>query len=309
MVGLDDIYGKIGVLFLAILGAGCGTAPIVSSASPDGRGQAAVLQWNESVEKGHLRINLAWAKPMFPGPHPTIIVHPGIGERALDAVDTAVQLARSGYLAVAVDYERRIQGDFQTTTLPWRERSDELDAFNHIVSNPLVDRKNIAALGFSLGGAHTLLMASAAPAIKSVVVYYPMSDFEDWVAERNKSFFWRLVFRFARWDYNAESEHHNDYTHKALLRFYSAVNRSASIQAPVLIVHGDEDRIAPLKHSQRLFEELRNKNQNEVDFMVLNGAGHAFDKQASPHTRKAWTATLSWFHRHLDDQRLALQLN
>ena len=60
-------------------------------------------------------------------------------------------LACHGYLAVAADYRRLLQGKYRRTLFPWREEAESTVALE-LQAHPLVDPNRLAALGFSQGG-------------------------------------------------------------------------------------------------------------------------------------------------------------
>ncbi len=259
------------------------------------------LSWSQQVTDPALKLEMEWAKPMQSGPHPTVIVHPGRGQSASDLRGVIKDLAHHGYLAVAVDYKRMINGDYQKTMFPWRQRADSKRALEIILDSPLVDHRRVATLGFSLGGAHSLLLAANNPEIQAVIAYYPMTDFPDWISEREKNPFWRLIFNFAQWNYNAESPLHSEETHLRLLSEYSAINHTDRIRVPVLIIHGDEDGISPLHHSEQLQQELNGSGYERSSLIVVRNAGHGFNVRRSEQSELSWNSTLSWLDRHLID--------
>jgi dipeptidyl aminopeptidase/acylaminoacyl peptidase len=65
--------------------------------------------------------------------------------------------------------------------------------------------------------------------------------------------------------------------------------------APTLMIHGDQDTLVPLHHSEKLKTQLDNKNVTN-ELIVIQDAGHAF--LGSDKTR-AEKAMFVWFDRHL----------
>lgn len=286
------------VIVVAVL-AGCSTTHKLESSTEQ------IIRWQQIVHPDQLQIRLRWSKPMIPGPHPTIVVHPGLDddEQQIDAV--ADDLVNEGYLVVVVNYQRKIRNSYQKTLLPLRENSDFTAALEIIRKNPLVDQSRIGALGFSIGGAHSFLMAAKSSHVKAIATYYPMADFMRWAAEKEESFIGRMIIRFVRWNFNAEAEHHNDSYHLNLLQRYSPVNHTDSIAAPVLIVHGDKDDIAPLDHSKELHQLLLNNTQIEARIMVVDNAPHAFGFDYSDRAMQSWLLTKSWLQYNLSPKKLA----
>lgn len=260
--------------------------------------QGEVIHWSQQLTEAPLQLRLEWAMPMRPGPYPTVIVHPGSRQVATDLRPVLDALALQGYLAVAVDYLRLIHGDYTATLFPWREPHDSRRALALILDNPLVDRGRVATIGSSLGGAHSLLLAAGNPEIRAVVAYYPMTDFPGWVAERRQQLWWRMIFSVMRWEYNGESAQHNEASYQRLLARYSAINQAEQIQVPVLIIHGDQDEVAPLQDSQRLTRAL-NHNGTTSQLLVIHNAAHGFNLHPSAQTARSWNATLEWLGRYL----------
>jgi dipeptidyl aminopeptidase/acylaminoacyl peptidase len=287
---------QITLLFLSslmLLGStGCSSTPARE------QGQNPLIHWSQQLTQAPLQLQLEWVKPMRPGPHPTVIVHPGRGEVAADMIPVLDALAAQGYLAVAVDYLRLIHAEYTATTFPWRDHRDSQQALEMILSNPLVDRERVATLGFSLGGAHSLLLAANNPTIRTVVTYYPMSDFPNWVAERRSNPLWSMLFAFMRWNYNAESARNSDASHQQLLASYSAINQVEKIRVPVLVIHGDKDGIAPLQDSRRLVRALSHNN-TPSELLVIHDVGHGFNLTRSEQTTRSWNASLAWLKDHL----------
>jgi dienelactone hydrolase len=86
----------------------------------------------------------------------TVIVHPEGGHLAGDMKGVTRDLAQRGYLAVAVDYRRLLDGEFRRNTFAWRETSDPVAALDVVRAGPRVDRGRIVALGFSQGGIYSI---------------------------------------------------------------------------------------------------------------------------------------------------------
>lgn len=257
-----------------------------------------LFRWNQEITQVPLRLRLEGAKPIGPGPYPTIIVHPGRGQSAADLRHVVDDFACQGYLAIAVDYLRLIDGSYSSTMFPWRDNTDATRVLDMILNNPWIDRDRVATVGFSLGGAHSLLLAANNPQIKAVVAYYPMSDFVSWVEERKRHLVWRMAFAFVRNRYNAESPQSNDATHKKLLFEYSAINHAEKISAPVLIIHGDNDSIVPLHHSLQL-EQALTRNGTISQLLIIDGAEHGFNLPPTSDTRRSWRTALYWLGRYL----------
>lgn len=264
---------------------------------PD-RDPAGVVTWTEDVTRGPLRVHLEWTQPSGSGPFATVIVHPEGGNLAEDMKGVARDLAQHGYLAVAVDYWRLLDGKFQRNTFAWRDQSDTVAALEEVRGHAGVDRERIAALGFSQGGIYSLLMAAHAPDIKTVVAYYPVTDFRMWFDTERSDWGFRVAFRVIEWYFRRESGAKSDAEFEEMLRLASPMTYVDSILAPVLLIHGANDTSASVEESRRLERALRERGR-EVELLVIPDAGHVFNFKQPEQARRSWDATLAWLGRHL----------
>jgi dipeptidyl aminopeptidase/acylaminoacyl peptidase len=256
-----------------------------------------IVTWTEDVTRGPLQVHLEWAQPPGRGPFPTVIVHPPGGEVAADMKGVTRDLARRGYLAVAVDYRRLLDGKFRRNTFAWRSGSDPVAALESVRAKPQADRGRIAALGFSQGGIYSLLMAAHAPDVRTVVAYYPVTDFRKWF-DTERDGISRLVFGVIEWHFRRESGAASGAEFDEMLRLASPMTYVESLRAPVLLVHGADDTSAPLEESRRLERALRERGR-EAELIVVPGAKHVFNFRDPEQARRAWDATLDWLRKHL----------
>lgn len=265
--------------------------------APDG-----VTTWTSEVERDALLIRLVWAAPPGPGPFPTVLVHPDAGHESRHMRGVVWSLAENGYLAVAADYRRKVDGTHEKNLFPWREDSDVTAALEWIRADPRVDRSRIATLGFSRGGVFSLLIAARDPGVRTVVAYYPVTDFRHWLEREQptamRRFVWRRIESYFRDQSGAKTEEE----FQQMLSRASALEQADSIRVPVLLVHGDRDTTAPIEESERLAERLRSLGR-EVALLVIPGAGHVFNFEDETEAREAWDATLAWIARYLGQPR------
>jgi dipeptidyl aminopeptidase/acylaminoacyl peptidase len=279
---------------LLILPAGCLNHYLIyPERDPDG-----VVTWSQDVTRGPLLVHLEWARPSGPGPFPTVIVHPEGGKVATDMRGVIRDLGHRGYLAVAADYRRLLDGEFQRNTFAWREPSDPVTVLELVRAGPEVDRGRIAALGFSQGGIYSLLMAAYSPDVKAVVAYYPVTEFRKWFGAEDRDWAHRVVFRVIEWHFRHESGAASDAEFEGMLRAGSPMTYVDALRAPILLVHGADDTSAPVEESRRLEHALRARGR-EVELIVVPGAGHVFNFKDPEQARRAWDATLDWLHAHL----------
>lgn len=268
--------------------------------------------WEQTVSKNKLKVNMLWAKPIAKGPLPTIIVHQGMGQELDDMRGILIDLAKQGYLSVAMDYERLIDNEWEGSTMPLRTKSEIDFVMKQVTLNPWVDSSNIGMLGFSLGGAHSLKIAENNPLIKAIVVYYPMTDFVAWAKLFENHLILSFVVSHIKSSYLDESNDHTNASHLDLVSQYSAINFTSKIQASVLVIHGNDDKITPLEYSKKFMTSLQLNGNARSELMVINDGSHGFNFKRSEESLNSWSTSVDWMNEHLDtphQERLILASN
>jgi dipeptidyl aminopeptidase/acylaminoacyl peptidase len=216
-------------------------------------------------------------------------------------------LARKGYFAAAVDYQRLENLKVRNPLVPWKSAEEATAALKHLQRHPRVDPGRIALLGYSKGAILSLQIASLARDIRGVVAYYPLADFEEWRQEGKNSFRWRLFSWYFTWQ--LEKETGTTSGEELSKKFWGAspINLVDKIQSPVLLVHGEKDRTFPLRQSQRLCQALRSAG-NSCELLIVPGAGHVFNFLNVEQGKMAWEKTTQFLELHLKRDPLARPL-
>jgi dipeptidyl aminopeptidase/acylaminoacyl peptidase len=258
-----------------------------------------VTTWAEDHYRGKLLIHLEWAKPPGDGPFPTVMVHPEGGKTARQMLGVIWDLAAQGYAAVAVDYKRLIDGDYERNTFPWRSDADVTRSLDVISAKEWVDKKHIGVLGFSQGAVFSLLIAAHAPErIRAVVAYYPVTDFNAWFDEKRGNLITRMVFGVIRWHFYRESGAQSEEQFREMLSKASPMYYAPSIEAPVLLIHGDKDTSVSVEESERLEQRLEQLHKT-AELVVIPGGVHIFNFRQPELAKQAWQDTLEWFRKYL----------
>ena len=258
-----------------------------------------VRVWSADFSRGPLLVHIEGARPSGAGPFPTIIVHPEEDETATAMHGVIWDLATRGYVAIAADYQRLVDGKYRRTYFAWRSAADVTISIDITRAYPEVDQQRIGALGFSEGAVLSLLMAGYDPdRIKAVVAYSPITDFPRWYAgERHDLSPW-VLFHLARWQLRADSGASNDAELQKMLRLASPSEFAAYIRAPVLLIHGAQDTLAPPDESERMAAQLR-EHGDTTQLLVLPGGTRLFNFRQPQQATAAWQATVDWFDRYL----------
>ena len=135
------------MLFPALLLAGCVDHYLVHPRRPP----AGAQRWTEVAVAGDLQMRLEWVRPVGRGPLPAVIVHPEAGHKAADMRGVLHDLAKTGYMAVAADYQRRTGTRWRENLVPWRDPADPRRVIDRVRAHPDVDPRRIGLLRLLAG--------------------------------------------------------------------------------------------------------------------------------------------------------------
>ncbi|RAK67298.1 S9 family peptidase [Phenylobacterium kunshanense] len=210
------------------------------------------------------------------GPLPMVVMPHG-GPELRDTLDwdtSAQALAARGWLVLQpnfrgsggygqafADQGRRQWGD--------RMQADIEDAVDHVVTAGRADAKRLAIFGASFGGYSALMGAVRRPqAYKAVVSVAGDADLLETLA-------------FSRREDGADSPAYaywrgsigDPKADEAMLVRASPARRAAEIAAPVLLIHGTDDRIVDPRQSRLMAKALKTAGKG-CELVELNGEGH-----------------------------------
>lgn len=200
---------------------------------------------------------------------PTIIFpHGGPIARDDDSFDYWTQyLADKGYAVLQMNFRGSAgQGlEFRNAGLKnWgmEMQNDIEDGARKLIADGIADEHSLCILGASYGGYAALMGAVKTPDFyKCVVSVAGVSNVFELVKDNRA--FWR--------SYNVVDEQiGNDNKH---LKEISPVNYAEKIKVPVLLVHGDDDRQVPVKHSTQMRDALLKAGKN-VTYLELPNEDH-----------------------------------
>ena len=290
-------YARTSLAVGVVLLVGC-TATDHNLLHPD-RPPPGLVLWSADFARDELKMHIEGARPPGKGPFPTVLVLPEEEATAADMHGVIWDLAAHGYVAIAADYQRRIDGKYQRNMFAWRSTGDLALILDATRAYPEIDQHRIAAIGFSEGAVVSLLIAGNDPdRVKAVVAYYPITDFPHWYAGERSGLLSRLIFALARWQLRDESGTHNDTDFQSSLRLASPLYMAEYIRAPVLFVHGADDTLLPPEESTRMAERMK-ASGGTTKLMVVPDAGRLFNFREEKPATDAWQATLAWLDRYL----------
>jgi acetyl esterase/lipase len=158
-----------------------------------------------------------------------------------------------------------------------------------------VDADRLGVTGWSAGGHLSLMLGATSDAgdpkakdevlrggnrVAAVVAYFPPTDVRPWVGDESSPY--RKNFPALQFDAAQAGD-------------CSPILHVTEDDPPTLLVHGDQDKLVPLEHSEKIKAEF-NKKKVPCELLVIEGAGHGFLGEDG---RRANEATVAWFEKHL----------
>ena len=206
-----------------------------------------------------------------------LIALPHGGPAAYDSVRfdwLAQYLAAKGYAVLQPNFRGstgfgfalRDSGDGE-----WGQKmqNDVSDGVAALVRAGYVDPQRVCIMGVSYGGYSALAGGAFSPELyRCVISIAGVSDIPRMLGVE-KSRYGRNHWVVSYWEKiigDSKSE-------KEKLKTISPTNFADNFQAPVLLIHGRDDTVVPIRQSQEMYKALKKANK-EVDFVTLKGEDH-----------------------------------
>jgi dipeptidyl aminopeptidase/acylaminoacyl peptidase len=215
-------------------------------------------------------------QPAGPGPHPVMIMIPGLDSAKEELRSTEDLFLERGIATFSVDgpgqgeaeYDLAIRGDWE---IPGTAIIDQLSTEQGI------DPDRIGVWGVSLGGYYAPRVASGDPRVKACIALAgPYSFADGW---DSRPILTREAFR-------VRSKSPDMQTARARSEELTMAGRAELITCPLLAVMGKLDRLIPWQHAQRLVEEA----SGPAELLLLEQGNHGCANLAPFHRQ----ATADW---------------
>ena len=200
---------------------------------------------------------------------PLIIISHGFGSSYHAGVPYAEAFTKQGYMVYCFDFcggGNRSKSDGKTNEMSIVTEREELKAIlAQLKQRSDVDKSNITLMGESQGGIVTALAAvDVEKDIRNIVLFYPAFSIP--------------VDTHKRYPSKAEIPEEGEIWGMKLGKCYAEdiydlnpYEVISKFQKPVLIIHGDSDRIVPVGYSDRAAQTYKN-----VEYYVLHGIDHGY---------------------------------
>jgi dipeptidyl aminopeptidase/acylaminoacyl peptidase len=174
-----------------------------------------------------------------------------------------------------------------------RKMQDDLtDAVIHFANAGVIDQERVCIVGSSYGGYAALAGASFTPDLyKCAVSINGVSDVEEMLKteeKENGDEHWVVAY----WQ-EVISRGEVDKDHLAKI---SPVNHVENIKSPVLLIHGEYDKVVPIEQSQNMYELMKDENK-KVTFIELDEGDHNLSQ--AENRMKAMLAIEKFIKEHI----------
>jgi pimeloyl-ACP methyl ester carboxylesterase len=195
----------------------------------------------------------------------TIVLLHGYGGNQDEMLPVADRLHDAGYTVFT--YDQRGSGrSGGEVTFGAREQDDLIGVVDYLASHPDVDDEKLGALGFSMGGATTLLTAAREPRIKAVVADSTWSEARRWLKPTVGAVFTRPRDRFNALSLKiAEQRAGFDLDDLRPVEVIGGIS-----PRPVMLIHGTADDVVVPSESELNFGAAKEPKE----LVLVPGARH-----------------------------------
>ncbi len=222
-----------------------------------------------SAETVHISVDgiplVAWYIPPAEAANGAALIYVhGFGGNRGALLEQVAAMFQLGYGALLLDMRNHGESGDAVTTWGHREANDVVAAFNYLQARPEVDPSRIGLVGKSMGGAAVAQAALQLPTTAVLVLESTYSSFEENLPNimpgiaRAPGFLASPVFNRMV----AESGEP-----LADIRSVEAVTR---LNMPILLIHGEQDRLVPVQQSRDIYAAANEPKQ----LHTVPGAGH-----------------------------------
>lgn len=177
----------------------------------------------------------------------TVIVCHGVGANHSDIEVIHQVLYEAGFQVFTFDFRGHGLSDGHTITYGLNERMDVLGAYDACLARRDVDKERLFALGVSMGGASLTLALPEMPEVKAAVLDSAFADLTSMVEHQ-----FRFLPRTLRTMVTQVARGISWIETGADINQLAPAEVISRIDRPILIIHGDADKIVPVEHASLL---------------------------------------------------------
>jgi uncharacterized protein len=202
----------------------------------------------------------------MPSASGTIIVAHGWSHTATKLLPVARQLYEGGFAVFLYDTRGHGASDDDGFISIAKFAEDLIASLDYLEGRSDTDATRIAVVGHSMGGAGAILAASTEPRIRALV---STSAFADPVTMTARAL---RYLRIPRWPFLWLVCRCWEYWLGATGEEVAPQNRIADIKVPILLIHGDADRLIPPSDMRTLYTRA---NEQYAEHWFMQGRRHS----------------------------------
>ena len=206
------------------------------------------------------------------GRRPTVVLFDGMDNaKEMSVIFAGLDLARRGINVLAIDGPGQSE-PLRLCNIPTRHDYEAagIPAYDFVASRPEVDPKRVAVMGYSFGGYHAPRICAFDKRYAACVcfgaMHWNIHDFVKGHAPADPRKTSASTFQF-RWVAGAPD---NETALKWSKKF-TLEGVAEKVQCPILILHGENDRVVPLAEAKKLYEHVGSKNKTLRIFTAEEG--------------------------------------
>ncbi|MBX9846679.1 MAG: alpha/beta hydrolase [Xanthobacteraceae bacterium] len=206
------------------------------------------------------------------GKRPTVVLFDGMDNaKEMSVIFAGLDLAKRGINVLAIDGPGQSE-PLRLNNIPSRHDYEAagIPAYNYVTSRPEVDPKRVAVMGYSFGGYHAPRICAFDKRYAACVcfgaMHWNVHDFVKGHAPTDprqtsgSTFQWRWVVGAP--DVATALEWSKKFTLEGV---------ADKVTCPILILHGENDRVVPLEEAKKLYERVGSKNKTLRIFTEAEG--------------------------------------
>ncbi|MBN1269266.1 MAG: alpha/beta fold hydrolase [Kiritimatiellae bacterium] len=231
-------------------------------------------------------------------PAPAVVFLHGFRGNKQEAHRMFVKMARAlcaaGIAALRFDYRGSgdSEGEFSQVTITG-ELKDAAAALRFIRRRKGIDPARVGLAGMSMGGMVAVLAAARDPGLKAVALWSALANPRRSAQEKTTPTSTNQLQQMGFTDMNGWA------VGAALVRDLMSLRplaAAAQVNAPVLLVHGDQDTTVPVEDAHA-YEAVFKAAGRQVVKHIVPGAEHTYD--SIPWETEVIGLTLEWFRKYL----------
>jgi len=206
------------------------------------------------------------------GQRPTVVLFDGMDNaKEMSVIFAGLDLAKRGINVLAIDGPGQSE-PLRLRNIPSRHDYEAagIPAYDYVASRPEVDAKRVAAMGYSFGGYHAPRICAFEKRYAACVCFGAMHwnvyDFVVGHAPKDPRQTSGSTFQF-RWVVGAP----DNATALEWAKKFTLEGVADKVTCPILILHGESDRVVPLAEAKKLYERVGSKNKTLRIFTEAEG--------------------------------------